>query len=223
MNDHDAAVPRNLVRRILISAVIAAPLGAVAGYFVGRALKKGNFGPIVDWSLADLFGMVIGLMLLTSGAFIAFAATSARRWNEMVEKQPGDSPIDPAAIRQGRRSAAVAAIAGALMLVPPVAAHAGLASDARWLVAGLMALVLAVQSWVNWQLWRDGDELNRAVIAQTGAACFWMLQLALFIWATLTRLDLVAEVDSWSLMTVMMGVYLCVSMVVSFRRGLTPG
>ncbi len=223
MNDHDAAVPRNLIRRILISVIIAAPIGAVAGYFVGRALKKGNFGPVVDWSLADLFSMMIGLMLLTSGLFVAWAATSSRRWNEMVEKQPGDAPIDPSAVRQGRRSAAVAAIAGALMLVPPFAAHAGLGADGRWLVAASMALVLALQSWINWQLWRDGDELSRAVIAQTGAVCFWALQLALFVWAALTRLDLVAEVDSWTLMTVMMGTYLGVSMIISFRRGLTPG
>ena len=46
---------------------------------------------------------------------------------------------------------------------------------------------------------------------------------ALFVWAALTRLDLVAEVDSWTLMTVMMGTYLGVSMIISFRRGLTPG
>ncbi|MBY0582211.1 MAG: hypothetical protein K2P68_04740 [Sphingomonas sp.] len=47
-----------------------------------------------------------------------------------------------------------------------------------------------------------------------------MLQLGLFIWAALTRLDLVADVDSWTLMTVLMTAYLVVSVTISVRRGL---
>ena len=50
-----------------------------------------------------------------------------------------------------------------------------------------------------------------------------MLQLALFAWATLARLRLVADVDSWTLMTVLMGVYLAATTIVQARRGLIRG
>lgn len=221
MNGPDApATTRNLWRRMLIAGTIGAPIGGVAGYFVGRALKRGSIVPLLDWTLADLFSLLIALTLLISAGYAAWATTSRKRWNEMVEKQPADAVVDPAAIASGRRQAWVAALAGILMLTPPIAAHAGLAMEGRAAIAIALGCLLAVQGWINWGLWRDGDELTRTVIAQTGALCFWVLQLGLFIWAALTRLNLVADVDSWALMTVMMAAYLIVSVTISVRRGL---
>lgn len=221
MNGPEAPAPaRNLWRRMLIAGAIGAPFGAVAGYFVGRALKRGTLTPLLDWTLADLFSLLIALTLLISAGYAAWATTSRKRWNEMVEKQPADSRVDPAAINSGRRQAWVAALAGILMMAPPIAAHAGLVTEGRAAIAIALGGLLAVQGWINWGLWRDGDELTRTVIAQTGALCFWVLQFCLFIWAALTRLDLVADVDSWTLMTVMMAAYLVVSVTISVRRGL---
>ncbi|MBY0305157.1 MAG: hypothetical protein K2W86_08430 [Sphingomonas sp.] len=221
MNGPDApATTRNLWRRMLIAGTIGAPIGGVAGYFVGRALKRGSIVALLDWTLADLFSLLIALTLLISAGYAAWATTSRKRWNEMVEKQPVDTEVDPAALVEGRRGALVAALGGLLIMVPPIAAHAGLGTEMRSVVALALGALLLVECLINWKMWKDGDELARAVIAQTGALCFWVLQLGLFIWAALARLDLVAEVDSWTLMTILMGAYLVTSVTISVRRGL---
>lgn len=211
---------RNPLRRIAIVALIAAPIGGALGYATGRALKRGHVDVLRDWSIADLASLVIALMLIISAGFVGWAATHARRWNEMVERLPADESLDPAALVNGRRQALVAGLAGVMLALPPLAAHAGLSMGGAALAALGVGLLLAVQTWINLRLWRDGDELTRAVIAQSGGACFWLLQLALFGWATLTRLKLLPEADAWTLVTVMMSVYLLVSFIVSARRGL---
>lgn len=221
MNGPDApSTTRNLWRRMLIAGAIGAPIGGVGGYFVGRALKRGSLVPLLDWTLADLFSLLIALTLLISAGYAAWATTSRKRWNEMVEKQPVDTEVDPAALVEGRRGALVAALGGLLIMTPPIAAHAGLGTEMRGVVALALGALLLVECAINWKIWKDGDELTRTVTAQTGALCFWVLQLGLFIWAALARLDLVAEVDSWTLMTILMGAYLVTSVTISVRRGL---
>lgn len=220
MDEPETPVARNWQRRLLIAVAVGAPLGGVSGYFVGRALARGSLGPLLDWTIADLWAIVLAIALLVSAGYVGWATTSKRRWNEMIEKQPADTALDPAAPVYGRRQMWVLSLASILLLVPPVAAHAGLSDAARMAVfLGLMVL-LAGQSWINWQIWRDGDELIRTIITQGGAACFWVLQLGLFLWAALTRLNLAPEVDAWTLITVLMAVYLIVSIVISARRGL---
>ena len=215
---------RNNLQRLVISVAVFAPIGAVAGYLLGRALKKATPGEaLTSLTLADGFSLLIAVLLIVSGAVVAFAATSNRRWNSIVEHQPAEEPVDPAARTAGLRQSLVCILAGGMMLLPPIAAQLGLSVAARGAIAAAIGLLLAVQTWLNLKLWRDGDELQRAVIAQTGALCFWTLQLALFGWAALARLDLVAEVDSWTMFTLLMGVYLIVSLTISQRRGLVPG
>jgi len=221
----NADAPRlTFTRRLLISLLVFAPIGAVAGYVLGRMLKKAAPGGFaVTWTSAEAASLFIAALLVVSGLAIAFAASNDRRWNLMVERQAPDEPVDPAARTSGVRQALVCILAGAMMMVPPIAAHASLGVETRVAIAGAIALLLAVQSWFNVKLWRDGDELTRAVIASTGAVCFWTLQLLLFGWAALAKLALVAEIDSWTMFTVLMGGYLIASAVIGQRRGLVPG
>lgn len=107
-----------------------------------------------------------------------------------------------------------------MIMVLPIAAMNGFGAQTLGAIAVALFALLAVQSRINWRLWGEGDEVTRAVIAQTGAVCFWVLQLGLFAWAALTKLKLASDVDSWTLMTVLMGAYLIVSVVISTRRGL---
>ena len=215
---------RNNLQRLVISVAVFAPIGAVAGYLLGRALKKAAPGEaLTSLTLADGFSLLIAVLLIVSGAVVAFAATSNRRWNSIVEHQPADEPVDPAARMAGLRQSLVCILAGGMMILPPIAAQLALSVETRMVLAAAIGLLLAFQTWLNLKLWRDGDELQRAVIAQTGALCFWTLQLALFGWAALARLDLVANIDSWTMFTLLMGVYLIVSLVISQRRGLVPG
>lgn len=214
---------RSLLQRFAMSIAIFVPIGAMSGYYVGRTLRAAEPGGIpFTWTLGELFSLVIALMLIFSGAVVAVAATSDRRWNRMVERQAADEPVDPAARTSGVRQAWVCVLAGGLMLAPPIAAHIPLGVEARVGIAVAIGLLMVVETWINLKLWRDGDELTRAVIAQTGALCFWTLQLALFGWAALAKLDLVPDIDSWSMFTLVMGVYLIVSVMIAQRRGLVP-
>ncbi|MBY0284133.1 MAG: hypothetical protein K2W81_09235 [Sphingomonas sp.] len=212
------------IRQLGIAVFVFAPIGGGVGYLVGRALRKATpAGVPLSWTAVEGISLLIAALLIVSGAVVAFAATSNRRWNSIVERQPRDEPVDPAARTGGLWQALVCILAAGMMILPPVAAHAGLSVETRVAIAGSIGLLLAVQTWLNLKLWRDGDELTRAVIAQTGALCFWSLQLALFGWAALAKLDLVADIDSWTMFTVLMGAYLVASLVISQRRGLTPG
>ncbi|OYW23757.1 MULTISPECIES: hypothetical protein [unclassified Sphingomonas] len=210
---------RSFSRRLLTVFGISAPIGGVVGYFVGRALKQSG-ATLPDLSVADVASVIIGIVLLFSAAYAYVATTSPARWNRMVEKQPDDESVDPDALRSGRWQALVAALAGIMIMTPPLAMLNGFGTQTLGAIAVGLFVLLAVQSWINWKLWREGDELTRAVIAQTGAVCFWVLQLGLFAWATITKLKFASDTDSWSLMTVLMGAYLIVSVVISTRRGL---
>lgn len=225
MTSVDPAPPRRFdLRRFAVAVMLFAPIGGGVGYLLGRAFKKAVPGDtLFAWTAGEAVSLLIAAMLIASGLVVAFAATSNRRWNTMVERQPADEDVDPAARKGGLRQALVCVLAGAMMVMPPLAVHAGLDVQARAAIGIGIAVVLALQTWLNLKLWRDGDELTRAVIAQTGALCFWTLQLALFAWAALAKLGLVADVDSWTMFTVLMGVYLVASLVIAQRRGLTPG
>ena len=214
---------RPALRRLAFSIAIFAPIGAVAGYVIGRKLKAAVPGGVpFTWTMAEVMSLVIALILIFSGAVAAFAATSDRRWNRIVEHQAADEPVDPAARTSGVRQALVCILAGGMMIAPAIAAHIPLSIETRLAIAVAIGLLLAIQTWFNLKLWRDGDELTRAVIAQTGALCFWMLELVLFGWAALAKLMLVPDIDSWTMFTLLMGVYLIVSVVVAQRRGLVP-
>ncbi|MBA4047714.1 MAG: hypothetical protein C0476_04145, partial [Sphingomonas sp.] len=211
------------LQRLSWSIAIFAPIGGMTGYYVGRTLKAAGPGGVpFTWTLAELFSLVIALMLIISGVVVAIAATSDRRWNRMVEDQAADEPVDPAARTSGVRQAWVCILAGGLMLAPPIAAHIPLGVEVRVGLAVVIGLLMVVETWINLKLWRDGDELTRAVIAQTGALCFWTLQLGLFGWAALAKLDLVPDIDGWTMFTLVMGTYLIVSVVIARRRGLVP-
>ena len=83
-----------------------------------------------------------------------------------------------------------------------------------------IGLLLAVQNWLNIKVVRDSDELSRASVAEASAVSFWLLQGGLFGWAALVKLGLVQAVSMWTMVIIVMAVYLVVSIVSGVRRGL---
>src|SRR5215217_4596854 len=61
--------------------------------------------------------------------------------------------------------------------------------------------------------------LAGVMIGAAGAACFWVLQGGLFLWAAAEKLDLAPALSSWDALVVLMTFYLLVSSVLSVRRG----
>ncbi len=204
------------LRKSLPKLLIGGMFGGAIGY-LGAEYLIGNRPRL--FAGEDIAAFAIALVLVLAAAFTAWIATTPERFKKYFEKREDDEPVDALAMAAARDSAWVVALAGVLLAAPPIVAVLTTDPVVRAAcAAGLMAL-LGLQTWGNWRMWRDGDELTRAVIVSTGAVCFWALQLALFAWAALARLALIPDIGSWTMMTVLMAVYLIASTVVSVRRG----
>jgi hypothetical protein len=205
-------------RRPAVEALIGGVIGAGFGFGMASFVDATGFA---QWTIAELASLGIGFMLLFMGGFVLVMSASEERWRRLVAfRQPGSEPPDRESMLAIRRQGLIIALTGPILAAPPVLAHLGLGDSGRAMgAAGVMA-ALAIQTWLNWRLYRTSDELVRQVTILAGAVCFWGAQLALFAWATLAKLGLVAEVDSWTLLTLVMAVYLVVSSWIGFRRGL---
>jgi hypothetical protein len=208
-------------RRIGILTVAGALTGFPVGWLVGRLVKHHQI-PELPW--ADLAALAIAVALLGFGLITML----------LTINQPGRAILaHPTAPEFGRRvmpsqtiffvlQAGVLILAGAMLAAPVIFAF--VAMDAQAAVAmPLMASVLiafAVQTWLNILIWRRADEVFRQVIAETGALSFWSLQGLYFLWACGERLKLLPAISSWDAVTVLMGVYLMLSTIVAYRRGL---
>lgn len=202
----------------LIEATIGAVFGAAMGF--GGAYFVMETG-VERWTVAEFASLAIALMLLVLGGFMAFMTGNIDRYRKIVAyRQPGSEPADAESLPWLRRQAYVLMLAGPLLAAPPVVVHLGLTDSARMLAAVVILLVLAFQTWLNWSVFRESDEMVRQVSMIAGAWCFFGLQLALFVWAVLAKLVLVADIDSWTMVTVLMGTYLVASAVIGTRRGL---
>jgi hypothetical protein len=205
-------------RRHAIEAVVGGVIGAGFGFGIASFVDSTGFE---QWTIAELASLGIGFMLLFMGGFVLVMTASEQRWRRLVAfRQPGSEPPDRESMLAIRRQGVVIALSGPILAAPTVLAHLGLGDDGRAIGAVAVLAALAGQTWLNWRLYRTSDELMRQVSLLAGAVCFWGAQLALFVWATLAKLGLVADVDSWTLLTLVMAVYLVVSTWIGFRRGL---
>ncbi len=206
------------MRRHAVEALIGGVMGAGFGFGIASFVDATGFE---RWTIAELASLGIAFMLFFMGGFVLVMSASEARWRRLVAfRQPGCEPPDRESMLAIRRQGVIIALTGPILAAPPVLAHLGLGDDGRTIGAAAVLALLAFQTWLNWRLYRTSDELMRQVSLMSGAVCFWSAQLALFVWATLAKLGLVAEVDSWTLITLMMAVYLVVSTWIGFRRGL---
>ncbi len=214
----------NAATRRFVLRFVAGMLAGGAGAFALDA--SGVLDGVRDgaFPVADLVALLLAVTLLAIAGFALLAGSSTRRYRRMIDHCDDENePIEAGALANARRQALVLALAAIMLAVPPLVMvqEAGIAAR-QWSAAGLGVLLLA-ESWHNWRLWRDSDELSRAVIAQSAMVSFWILQLLLFGWAALARLALIPDIGSWTMVQAMLAVYLTGSFVVGYRRGLaTP-
>lgn len=198
--------------------------GGVVGYgsglLIGRLEKAGALSvEALGWS--DLLSGLIALMLIATGAMVLIASASRKTALRVLDPDSGRDAT-PAQASYFRQQGLVSLLAG-LMLAAPVLAIAlfdplpfELASA---VMTGIVALFL-VQTAGNLTLWARGDELVRRVISETGAASFWILQAAMFLWAAGEKLSLLPALSLWDAVSLMMASYLLIAMIVGGRRGL---
>ncbi len=194
-------------------------VGAGFGWLIGRLAKTGALD-MSSASWADLAAGTIAAMLLATGVMIGLVSFNGRLAGKLIDPT-SDRPARPAQASVYRQQAAVMALAGLMMAAPVVArlAFEPLPVDlAQAIMAGIVALFL-LQTLFNVTVWMRADEMVRQMIAESGSVCFWVLQGALFLWACAEKLQLAPALSAWDLMTILMGVYLVISSLISIRRG----
>ncbi|MBI1407537.1 MAG: hypothetical protein GC145_15605 [Caulobacter sp.] len=206
--------------RRLILAGLGLVFGGGLGYAVGRLIKSGVLSADgLGWS--DIAAAAIAVCLLAMGVVIGAASFSRVAAGRMIDARSG-RPATPAQQSFYRQQAIVLALAG-IMMAAPVATVAVFGKVPEPLGSIVMLGVIAVflvQTAFNLTVWRRGDEMMRQVISETGAVCFWILQGLLFLWAAAEKLGLAPALSAWDIMTILMGVYLVISSLMSIRRGL---
>lgn len=190
--DDERPVP--LARRLMVGTLLT-----IAGAVIGAAVVQFTF--LGDTNLPDtVAGLVaIALLAMTVGSVFVMA------------RRPASVPRGCGVLQ-----IIVTALAGVMLLAPIT--PLGLAPDVTFF--GIAAL-LAIQTFANLLLWRRADELLRRITVEAGALTFWLTQGVLFLYAAAERLGLTPEVNAWSLIGVMMALYILASGIVAAQRGLS--
>lgn len=207
--------PTPRVRRMLIFAVVAAPLG----YGLGRWMKRGGQGGVA-LPPSDALTLVLALLLALSGLIVLAMSANRAALGRRINDEAGREAT-PAQVRFYAGQGGVLLLAGLMLAAPPLAVAlfnplSPLLASA--VMTGLIALFL-LQTVGNIGLWIRSDEMLRRTMAETAAVSFVLLQGLLFLWAAGEKLALLPTMTLWDAFNVTMIAYLVISMLVSWRRG----
>jgi hypothetical protein len=219
MTDATPSRPSRATRARLVQLAVGGAFGLAAG-LAAMTLRRTGLLDLSGLSWSDVGALLLGLLLGASGLFALLVSVSARASARVMD--PGGRAVSrPADIVFYRRQGLVTLLAGVMMAIPAVAPLLATPLPpplAMVLMLAVVALFL-VQTALNLSVWTRADEMMRRTIAQAGAACFWTLQGALFLWAAAEKLGLAPALSTWDAMVVLMGVYLLVSSALAMRRG----
>jgi hypothetical protein len=194
--------------------------GAILGAVIILPLaKSGALEAIATWRPEEIASTILAGLLLMIALITGGFSTSRKGYRALTDEGMGE-PIEDATLSTLRRQALVTGLAALLLLIPPIGAHLGLAGPAAIGALAAMGVLLALEYWLNRSLTRSGDELSRAVSAESSVATLAIATPLLFGWAALEKLSLVPAIDSWTILTMAIALSLVVGMWVSVRRGL---
>ncbi|HAJ01806.1 MULTISPECIES: hypothetical protein [unclassified Brevundimonas] len=190
-SDERTLHPALKIGGLVLLALIGAAVGAATARFIDAAALPAD----------DALNLFIGVVLIGMG--VVMGGILALRPTE-VPKGCGLLQI------------LVLTLAGIVLIVPIYGSNWLSAEVSMAIVLGL----LAIQTVANVMMFRQADEMLRRVMVETGALAFWVLQLALFVYAASERLGLVEGITAWGMIGIMMAVYMVASAVAGARRGL---
>jgi len=176
---------------LILLALIGAAVGAATARFIDASALPAD----------DALNLFVGVVLIGMGVVMG-----------------GIMALRPANVPKGcgLLQILVLTLAGIVLIVPIYGSNWVSAEVSLAIVLGL----LAIQTVANVMMFRQADEMLRRVIVETGSLAFWILQLALFVYAASERLGLVEGITAWGMIGIMMAVYMVASAVAGARRGL---
>jgi hypothetical protein len=221
--DMEAPKPRTAWRRVAILAVAGLAFGLPAGFGFGRWVKSTTRAHLL--TVSDIASLVIAVVLVAMGLMVVVFTVTRRGAAYLADPHATEPYRDP---YPGQRfyfqaQGLVLVLAGLMMATPVMLVVARPDLDAALGLIVMLGLIAAfiLQTALNITVWSRSDELIRRSISDAGAVSFWVLQGALFLWAAGEKLTLLPHLTSWDALTVLMGFYLVMSVVVSYRRGLS--
>ena len=176
---------------LILLALIGAAVGAATARFIDASALPAD----------DALNLFVGVVLIGMGVVMG-----------------GIMALRPANVPKGcgLLQILVLTLAGIVLIVPIYGPNWVSAEVSLAIVLGL----LAIQTVANVMMFRQADEMLRRVMVETGSLAFWILQLALFVYAASERLGLVEGITAWGMIGIMMAVYMVASAVAGARRGL---
>lgn len=207
------------LRTIIIFNLTGLIIGGLGGFGFGRFIKHG-LPPGLQLTWSEISALGLALALLLCGGMIATAGSNRTMAARMIDPaEPRDAT--PAQRAFYRLQAWVLMLAGVLLAIPVAVRLLPDGDSPAWRIGAMAALVLlfVLQSAWNLTIWRKADEFMRGLINSTAAACFWVLQSLLLIWAAGEKLGLLPVMSLWDALVVMMAVYLLVSVAQTVRKG----
>ena len=189
-------------RTILTLALFGASVGAAMGVLPIRSLQA-----------SEGLSLLIALSCLAAGLTLLWVSLDQKLMVRVLKFEGGASRTETLNLR---RAAGALTIGGLLMAAPVFVRVLDL--PGRGLAWAAMLALFVWQSWLNLQVWRRGDELQRRIILEGGALSFWVLQGGLFLYAAAEHIGLIRPIGAWALMSVTMASYLCASAWVGVRR-----
>jgi large-conductance mechanosensitive channel len=213
-------------RKNLVRALIGALLGAGVGFgFMTLAFKIGVPSKTLQWS--DFLAIWMGIVFVAFGILMGWLSVNRLQLAKALQGQqigdePAEEPVLPATndeVKQAIMQAVVLVLAG-LMLLGPILAQGPIKSNpmlAGYFYAGIFVLFL-VQTALNIQLWRTGDEYLQRTLLVISAGTFVIGQGVLFLYAAAERLHLLPGISSWDVITHLLTLYLLVSFYVGLKQ-----
>lgn len=191
----------------------------IGGLIILPLAKSGALEAVAAWRPEEIASTILAGLLIMIALITGGFSTSRKGYRALTDEGMGE-PIESETLSTLRRQALVTGLAGLLLLIPPAGAHLGLAGPAAIGALAAMAVLLGLEYWLNRSLTRQGDELSRAVSAESSVATLAIATPLLFGWAALEKFALVPAIDSWTILTMTIALSLVVGMWVSVRRGL---
>jgi hypothetical protein len=153
-------------------------LGATALLAVA-ALAAGPLMPHRPLGTDDILCIAAALISLQMGLIMGFVHAV----------QPKDAPMPRARLIQ-----VLNFICAGSVLVLPILGERFIDRDMNFVL--IMALY-AANAWMTWVIWREADEFMRAMLRDACLASYHVIALALALYATGERLDLIHGATAW--------------------------
>ena len=205
------------VQKLLKQFLIGAVVGATGAFIFDLFVDEGDL-PVAAFHEG---AALTALFLFVVAATVFVLSFSNRQIAEAYggELEEGeDYGEDKSSFRAQALVTLLAAVEMAVLAIAPET----LRTAAIPVLVGL-AVLLVVQTAINWRIWKSGGEFLERLMVQVGALSFVLFQFGLFAWTAGNRLGYLPDASALDLYVALMVVYMLASGYIGIRLQVGSG